>query len=170
MHVAGADLNFIKGGTGRPLLVLHEELGHPGWLSWHSALAQSHTLYIPLHPGLGKSSRIEWISGVRDLACFYSRVIRDMGLSPTDVIGISMGGWIAAEMAANCAHQFRRHPGLLQAQHIADFVPPEGRHSNFHLLFQQRVLELHCLSMARVIFSLKNPLQNHRCIGHHNHR
>jgi pimeloyl-ACP methyl ester carboxylesterase len=31
-----------------------------------------------------------------------------MGLGPIDVIGISLGGWIAAEMAASCAHQFSR--------------------------------------------------------------
>ena len=108
VRVAGADLTFIKGGTGRPLLVLHEELGHPGWLRWHSALAQSHTLYIPIHPGFNNSPRVEWVSGVRDLAGFYSRMLRDMGLSPIDVIGFSLGGWIAAEMAANYASQFRR--------------------------------------------------------------
>ena len=31
-HVAGTDLAVIKGGQGKPLLILHEELGHPGWL------------------------------------------------------------------------------------------------------------------------------------------
>jgi hypothetical protein len=36
VHVACTDLTFIKGGTGRPFLVLHEELGHPGWLCWHA--------------------------------------------------------------------------------------------------------------------------------------
>src|SRR5499426_2775621 len=108
VHVASTELTFIKGGTGRPLLVLHEELGHPGWLRWHAALAQSHTLHIPLHPGFGTSPRVEWVSSVRDLACLYARVLQEMGLSPIDVIGFSLGGWIAAEMAANCAQQFRR--------------------------------------------------------------
>ncbi len=122
VHVVGTDLTLIKGGTGRPLLVLHEELGHPGWLRWHSGLAKTHTLLIPLHPGFGKSPRVEWVSGVRDLASFYSRMIQDMGLSPIDVIGISLGGWIAAEMAANCAHQFRRM--VLVAP--AGIRPPQG--------------------------------------------
>ena len=86
VHVARTDLMVIKGGTGRPLLVLHEELGHPGWLRWHAALAQSHTLYIPLHPGFGTSPRVEWVSCVRDLACFYARVLQEMRLSPIDVM------------------------------------------------------------------------------------
>jgi len=122
VHVASTDLTFIKGGTGRPLLLLHEELGHPGWLRWHAALAQGHTLYIPLHPGFGTSPRVEWVSSVRDLACFYARVVQDMGLSPIDVIGFSLGGWIAAEMAANCGQQFRRM--VLVAP--AGIRPPEG--------------------------------------------
>ena len=50
VRVAGTDLTLIQGGTGKPLLVLHEELGHPGWLRWHAALAQNRTLLIPLHP------------------------------------------------------------------------------------------------------------------------
>src|SRR5215831_7631745 len=122
VHVASTDLTVIKGGTGRPLLVLHEELGHPGWLHWHAALAQSHTLHIPLHPGFGTSPRVEWVSSVRDLACFYARVVQEMGLSPLDVIGFSLGGWIVAEMAANWAQQFRRM--VLVAP--AGIRPPEG--------------------------------------------
>ena len=105
--VAGTDLAMIKGGTGSPLLVLHDELGFTGWLQWHSALAKSHTLHIPIHPGFGQLPRLDWISGVRDLASFYSRLLKHLDLGPIDVIGMSLGGWIAAEMAASCAHQFR---------------------------------------------------------------
>ncbi len=72
VHVAGTDLTIIKGGSGRPLLVLHEELGFPGWLRWHAALAQTHTLHIPIHPGFGQLPRVNWVSSVRDLASFYS--------------------------------------------------------------------------------------------------
>jgi pimeloyl-ACP methyl ester carboxylesterase len=108
VRVAGTDLTFIQGGTGKPLLVLHEELGHPGWLRWHSELARSRTVMIPLHPGFGKSPPVEWVRNIRDLAGFYARVVRERGLSPVDVIGFSLGGWIAAEMAACDAKQFRK--------------------------------------------------------------
>jgi pimeloyl-ACP methyl ester carboxylesterase len=108
VRVAGADLTYIQAGSGKPLVVLHEELGHPGWLRWHAELARSRTVIIPLHPGFGKSPRVEWVSNVRDLAGFYSQVLRERGLSPADVMGFSMGGWIAAEMAACDAKQFSR--------------------------------------------------------------
>jgi pimeloyl-ACP methyl ester carboxylesterase len=106
VHVGGADLLMIKGGKGKPLLVLHEELGHPGWLQWHSELARDRELIIPLQPGFYRTERIDWIMNIRDLAGFYGRVAREMKLAPVDVIGFSTGGWIAAEMAAQNAQQF----------------------------------------------------------------
>jgi len=48
IKVAGVDLAVIKGGTGRPLLVLHDELGYPGWMQWNDALAKDRTLLIPM--------------------------------------------------------------------------------------------------------------------------
>ncbi|MGH7931549.1 MAG: hypothetical protein ACREQN_00125, partial [Candidatus Binataceae bacterium] len=51
VHVDGTDLVVVRGGKGKPLLVLHEELGWPGWLRWNSALAQNRMLLIPQHPG-----------------------------------------------------------------------------------------------------------------------
>jgi pimeloyl-ACP methyl ester carboxylesterase len=108
VQVAGTELTFIKGGSGRPLLVLHEELGHPGWLRWHSELAREHELLIPIQPGFAGTQRVEWIANIRDLAGFYGRVVRELKLAPVDVVGFSTGGWIAAEMAAQNAAQFHR--------------------------------------------------------------
>jgi pimeloyl-ACP methyl ester carboxylesterase len=108
VQVAGSDLTFIKGGKGRPLLVLHEDLGHPGWLRWHTELARDHELLIPIQPGFAGTQRVDWIANIRDLAGFYGRVVREMKLAPVDVIGFSTGGWIAAEMAAQNFAQFRR--------------------------------------------------------------
>ncbi|HEV3113601.1 MAG TPA: alpha/beta hydrolase [Candidatus Binataceae bacterium] len=108
LHVDQTDLLIVKGGTGRPLLVLHDELGHPGWLKWHATLARDHTLIIPQHPGFGRTAAPEWISNIRDLAGLYSIMVRQQKLMPIDVIGFSLGGWIAAEMAAANPDQFRR--------------------------------------------------------------
>jgi pimeloyl-ACP methyl ester carboxylesterase len=108
VRVDDTDLVVLKGGVGKPLLVLHEELGWPGWLKWNVALARSHSLIVPLHPGYSRTPRAEWMTNVRDLAGFYSRFIKEQGLAPLDVIGFSLGGWIAAEMAACNPTQFRK--------------------------------------------------------------
>ncbi|HVN30152.1 MAG TPA: hypothetical protein VMT64_16755, partial [Candidatus Binataceae bacterium] len=60
VKVDGTNLRVIRGGTGNPLLILHDEMGFPGWLRWNSELAKNRTLLIPLHPGYGATERSEW--------------------------------------------------------------------------------------------------------------
>ena len=100
LSVAGAQLTMVKGGSGRPLLIFHDELGYPGWMTWDESIAHDHSLYIPLQPGFGKTPRLDWVRTYRDLAGFYSQVVRELKLDPVDVMGFSAGGFIAAEMAA----------------------------------------------------------------------
>ncbi len=115
-------LLLVEGGRGEPLLVLHDELGYPGWLTWNAQLAEDRRLIIPMAPGFGRSPGLDWLSSVRDLACFYGRLLREAGLDRVDVLGFSFGGWVAAEMAVNSPEQFARM--MLVAP--AGIKPPEG--------------------------------------------
>jgi len=108
LSVAGVQLSMVKGGSGRPLVIFHDELGYPGWMTWNESLAHDHTLYIPLQPGFGKTPKLDWVRSYRDLAGFYSQVIREIKLDPVDAIGFSAGGYIAAEMAAADPRIFSR--------------------------------------------------------------
>jgi len=108
ISLAGIELPIVTAGSGRPLLVLHDEFGYPGWLNWQSALSRERTLIIPMAPGFGCAPRIEWIESTRDLGAVYSRMLREEQLTDIDVIGFSFGGWVVAEMIASCSHQFRR--------------------------------------------------------------
>ena len=78
MKVAGADLTVVRGGKGKPLLMLHDELGYPGWMTWNEELAKDRQLIIPLQPGFGKTPKIDWIRSFRDLAGFYANVVREL--------------------------------------------------------------------------------------------
>jgi pimeloyl-ACP methyl ester carboxylesterase len=100
VKAANAELAVIRGGSGKPLLIFHDELGYPGWMMWNERLAEKRELIIPLQPGFGKSARLDWIMGYRDLGAFYAQVTRELKADPIDVIGFSAGGYIAAEMAA----------------------------------------------------------------------
>ena len=121
-HVAGTDLAIIRGGKGKPLLILHEELGHPGWLQYHEELAKDRSLVIPVQPGLGKSPRVEQIRNVHELGLFYGWVLRELNLAPVDVIGFSFGGWAAAELASANSKAFNKMV-LIAPQGIK---PPQG--------------------------------------------
>ena len=107
VDVGGTRVQMVKGGSGDPLLLLHGEMGHSGWLRFHEALAQDYTLYIPSHPGFGESQRPEWIMNMRDLAGWYVNALDEMQLGPVNVVGFSLGGWLAAEMATMCRHAFK---------------------------------------------------------------
>ncbi len=127
VRAAGCDLTVVKGGAGKPVLILHDELGFPGWLGWNAALADWRTQIIPMHPGYGVTAAVEWIRSVRDLAGFYSIFLRQQKLAPVDVIGFSLGGWIAAEMAACNPNQFE-HMVLVAP---AGIKPSEGEITDF---------------------------------------
>jgi pimeloyl-ACP methyl ester carboxylesterase len=106
IRIADTDLVLVRGGSGRPVLIFHDELGYPGWMRWNTALAQERELLIPLQPGFGHTPRLDWIRSYRDLGGFYARVVRELRLAPVDVLGFSAGGFIAAEMAAADPHMF----------------------------------------------------------------
>jgi len=108
IKVAGADLTVVRGGSGKPLLMFHDELGYPGWTTWNEELAKDREIIIPLQPGFGKTPRIEWIRSYRDLGGFYANVVRELNMAPLDVIGFSAGGYVAAEMAAADPKMFSR--------------------------------------------------------------
>ena len=122
VEVAGSRLQLVKGGSGEPLLILHDEMGHPGWLRFHETLAQDHTLYIPSHPGFGESPQLDWVMNMQDLAGWYLRALDDLGLESVKVMGFSLGGWLAAEMAAMCPQQFKK----LVLVNAAGVKPPTG--------------------------------------------
>src|SRR5438128_1783988 len=58
------ELYVLKGGSGRPLVVLHGVEGHEGWLAFHAAMAEASTVYAPSHPGYGHTECPDWISSI----------------------------------------------------------------------------------------------------------
>lgn len=101
-------VHALTRGSGRPTLILHDEMGYPGPTRWEASLAQDRQLIIPLAPGFGRVPRIEWIRNVHDLASLYARMLRTEALAPLDVIAFSFGGWLAAEMATSDPSLFRK--------------------------------------------------------------
>lgn len=96
-------VDIQTGGSGDPLLILHHDIGNPGWLPFYDALASKFTVYVPSHPGFDTSERPAWMRTVRDMATLYQWMLRKMGLDKPYVVGLGFGGWIAAEMATTAS-------------------------------------------------------------------
>jgi pimeloyl-ACP methyl ester carboxylesterase len=99
VSVGGIRAHTLIGGSGAPLLVLHGAGGPNGWRRWHAALAEQFTVYVPSHPGYGLSDSAEWMESPRDLACYYLWYLDVLRLERATIVGHSMGGWTAAELA-----------------------------------------------------------------------
>ena len=108
VDVGGVGVVMLEGGSGRPLLMLHDELGFPGWMRWNGDLAGGRRFVIPLQPGFGRTPQVQWFESIRDVGSFYTRMVRESGLGTVDVVGFSAGAWIAAEMAASDPGLFNR--------------------------------------------------------------
>lgn len=105
--LAGVELEVLRGGSGEPLLVLHDIEVLNTWQPFHDALAEFFSVLAPSHPGFGRSSLPTRFDVVDDLAYMYLEVLRTLGPAPVHVMGLGLGGWIAAEMAVRCTHQIR---------------------------------------------------------------
>jgi len=65
-------------------------------------VSERHTIYAPTHPGFGRSDAADWMESIHDLARFYLWFLDVAGLSQVHLLGHSIGGWTAAELATMC--------------------------------------------------------------------
>lgn len=103
--IAGCKVSVRRAGEGPPLLFLHGARGASAWLPFMDKLAQQYTVIVPEHPGFGDSDTPSWLLNVGDLAYFYLDYLDAQGLQGVHLVGTSLGGWIAAELAVrSCQH------------------------------------------------------------------
>ena len=102
IDVAGAKIHLRKAGQGKPLVVLHSVEGSLGWRAYHRQLAEHFTVYAPSLPGFDQSQRPDWVENFTDLTRFTLWLLQELDLQKVSLLGHSIGGWLAAEMAVSC--------------------------------------------------------------------
>jgi pimeloyl-ACP methyl ester carboxylesterase len=104
LGLAGGRVRLLRAGQGEPLLFLHAA-GGGGWLEYHQRLAGSFDVIAPEHPGFGGSDDFADVEAIDDLVFHYLDVMDALGLDRPHVVGASLGGWIAAELAVAAPHR-----------------------------------------------------------------
>ncbi|MFI8227317.1 alpha/beta fold hydrolase [Streptomyces sp. NPDC085900] len=110
--------------TARPVLVLHGGGGPAtvAGLAQHFSSTGAPTI-APVHPGWDGTPRPDWCTGIDDLALTYLHLLEDNDLTDVVVVGSSLGGWIAAEMAVR--DNARRVGGLVLIDAVGIHVESE---------------------------------------------
>jgi len=101
-------VRVYEGGSGAPLLYLPGAGGLFPDDPFLAALASRHRVSAPLLPGYEDSEGAECLRTMQDVTLWAFDVVEALGLERPIVVGHSMGGMIAAEMAALCPREVER--------------------------------------------------------------
>jgi pimeloyl-ACP methyl ester carboxylesterase len=92
--------SMARGGSGTPLLFLHGAGGPMTGAPFLDDLARHFTVYAPAHPGFGPGEGVENLDDILDFALYYLDFLDAVGIEKAHVVGHSLGGMLAAEIAA----------------------------------------------------------------------
>jgi pimeloyl-ACP methyl ester carboxylesterase len=105
--IDGTDITMLTAGKGRPLVFLHGAGTFHGFdfaLPW----AEKFQVMIPFHPGFGESGDDERITDMHDYVMHYMELFDQLKLDRVNLVGFSMGGWIAARLATEFGHRINK--------------------------------------------------------------
>lgn len=103
--VGGIDLEVVRRGTGRPVVLLHGAQTVDPRAPFMEMLGHHAEVIAPSHPGFGRSVRPAGFETVYDLVHFYLDFLETLPHEKVTVMGFSFGGWLAAELAVKCRHR-----------------------------------------------------------------
>jgi pimeloyl-ACP methyl ester carboxylesterase len=106
--VGGKRTKLLRGGHGEPLVYLHSAGGETLWMPFHEQLASHFEVFAPAHPGFDTSEGLSEIDSIEDLVFHYLDFFDAMGWQSVNVMGMSLGGWIAAELATRHSARLRK--------------------------------------------------------------
>lgn len=99
IEINGVSVSYADGGEGRGWLLLHGGAGPASLNALVQPLSSRCRVIVPTHPGFDGTPRPETLASVKALAAVYAGLLGKLGLDEVVVVGNSMGGWIAAELA-----------------------------------------------------------------------
>ena len=106
-EIGGCRVTLRRGGAGPKLLYLHGANGAAVVQPFLHELARDYEVLVPEHPGFGGSDEPAWLDNIHDLAYFYLDFLEQLDIRDAVVIGSSIGGWLALEIAVRNTSRIR---------------------------------------------------------------
>ena len=144
ISVNGIDLDVLRRGAGNPVLLLHGfNTAHPQ-APFLDLLGRDAEIIAPSSPGFGNTKRPDDFDTIYDLVHLYLALIDELHYDKIALMGLSFGGWLAAEVAVCCGHKLNRlvlvdpvgiKIGDRESRDIADIFninPAELRRRSWH--------------------------------------
>lgn len=128
-------IRLMRGGAGDPLIYLHGASG-ASWLPFLQILSKHFDVIAPEHPGFGESDTPGWLDNIHDLAYFYLDLFDALKLKNAHLVGNSLGGWIAAEIAVRSTAHLA---SLTLAGSSGLYVPGVAQVDSFLISDEQRL-------------------------------
>ena len=108
LKVREIELETVRRGAGRPILLLHGFQTIDPDARFLELLSRHGEIIAPSGPGFGQSPRPRDFDTVYDLVHLYLEVLDSLPGANVTLVGFSFGGWLAAEVAAACSHRLDR--------------------------------------------------------------
>jgi pimeloyl-ACP methyl ester carboxylesterase len=108
LSVGNMTLEVVRRGGGRPVLLLHGFQNIDARAPFLDLLSQHTEVIAPSHPGFGRSTRPSDFETVYDLVHLYLDLLEGLPYETVSLVGLSFGGWLAAEIAVKCGHRLDR--------------------------------------------------------------
>jgi pimeloyl-ACP methyl ester carboxylesterase len=108
LAVRDIELEVVRRGSGQPVLLLHGMQTVDPRARFLDLLARHAEVIAPSHPGFGHSERPADFETVYDLVHLYLDVLETLSSEKVTLVGLSFGGWLAAELAVKCCHRLDR--------------------------------------------------------------
>ncbi|MGH2728825.1 MAG: alpha/beta fold hydrolase [Actinomycetota bacterium] len=109
VDVRGRRTQVMRKGEGPPVVYLHSATGETYWTDLDAAIVDAgFTVFHPAHPGYEGSEGLADIEDIHDLAFHTLDLLDGLALDRVSLVGSSLGGWLAAEVAVYAPERIER--------------------------------------------------------------
>jgi pimeloyl-ACP methyl ester carboxylesterase len=107
LTVNGVKTQVLSAGKGEPLMFWHGAGTGGGW-DFLAPLTERFKVYLPYHPGWGGSADDASMTTIQDYVMHYIELLDQLKLGKIDLVGLSMGGWIASTFATQHSERLKK--------------------------------------------------------------